>query len=158
VEHGDFVAGIRERLGMTDADVTDEAVLAALDEALAEQPDIPAAPAATNALPEGAVTIDATVLAELQANARQGVEARAEQDRARRDGIVATALREGRITAASRDAWRAHLDKDEEGASTLLASLAKNTIPVEEIGHSDTLTSAEDSLYGSVFGSTQKEA
>ena len=155
----DLTAGIRERLGVTDAAANDETLLAALDEALAEQPE-PAATPAVAALPEGAVVVDATVLAELQQNARQGAEARAEQDRTRRDGIVATALREGRITAVSQDTWRKQLDENEAGTSALLASLAQNAaVPVAEIGHSDTLTSAEDALYATVSGAIDtKEA
>jgi ATP-dependent protease ClpP protease subunit len=148
-------AGLRERLGVTDADASDEMLLAALDEALEEQSDTP--PAATT-LPVGTVAIDATVLAEMQANARMGAEARAEQDRTRRDGIVASALREGRITAASQETWRAQLDTNEEGTTALLSSLAANTVPVTEIGKSDDLTSADDSLYASVYGAQTKEA
>lgn len=152
--YGDLQAGLRERLGVTDADASDDVLLAALDETLTEQAAPTPAPVA--ALPEGTVAIDATVLADLQANARLGAEARAEQDRMRRDGIVATALREGRITPVSRDAWRAHLDKDEEGATTLLASLAKNTVPVAEIGHSDSLTDADDALYAKYSGENKE--
>ncbi|OIU88652.1 head maturation protease, ClpP-related [Microbacterium sp. AR7-10] len=150
-------AGLRERLGVTDADASDETVLAALDEALAEQADTTPQPVAA-ALPAGFTAIDESVLAELQANARLGAEARAEQERTRRDGIVADALREGRIAAASRDAVRAQLDKDEAGTVAFLNTLPKNAVPVEEVGHSDTLTSADDALYGSVYGSTKKEA
>ena len=112
--YGDLQAGLRERLGVTDADASDETLLAALDETLTEQADTTTETAAAAALPEGTVAIDATVLAELQSNARLGAEARAEQESTRRDAIVATALREGRITAASRDAWRAQLDTNEE--------------------------------------------
>ncbi len=151
-------AGLRDRLGVTDADASDEVLLAALDQALEEQADNPNEPAAAAALPEGTVAIDSTVLAELQANARLGADARAEQDNARRDAIVATALREGRITAASRDTWRAQLDTSEESTTALLATLAKNTVPVAEVGHSDTLTSSEDSLYNAMYGSTETEA
>lgn len=150
-------AGLRERLGVTDADASDETVLAALDEALAEQAETTPQPAAA-ALPAGFTAIDESVLAELQANARLGAEARAEQERIRRDGIVADALREGRIAAASRDAVRAQLDKDEAGTVAFLNTLPKNAVPVEEVGHSDTLTSADDALYGAVYGSTEKEA
>ena len=156
--YGDLQAGLRERLGVTDADASDETLLAALDETLTEQADTTTETAAAAALPEGTVAIDATVLAELQSNARLGAEARAEQESTRRDAIVATALREGRITAASRDAWRAQLDTNEEGTTNLLASLAKNTVPVEEVGHSDTLTSSEDSLYAAMYPATEKEA
>ena len=156
--YGDLQAGLRERLGVTDADASDETLLAALDEALDEQADTTTETAAAAALPEGTVAIDATVLAELQSNARLGAEARAEQQRERRDGIVAAALREGRITAQSRDDWRARLDKDEKGYAEVLASLPKNTVNVEEVGHSDTLTSSEDSLYAAMYPATEKEA
>lgn len=149
--------GLRERLGVTDADASDETVLAALDEALAEQADTTPQPAAA-VLPAGFTAIDESVLAELQANARLGAEARAEQERSRRDGIVADALRDGRIAAASRDAVRGQLDKDEAGTVAFLNTLPKNAVPVEEVGHSDSLTSADDALYGAVYGSTEKEA
>ena len=75
-----------------------------------------------------------------------------------RVNIVDTALREGRIAASSRDSWRAQLDKDEEGITALLQSFPKNAVPVAEIGHSDTVNSADDALYGNVYGQTEKEA
>ncbi len=155
VEHGDFVAGIRERLGMTDAAASDETVLAALDEALAET-DTPAAPAAT--IPDGTQLIEDNVLGQLRADAAAGREARDEQIRDRRDGIIRNALSEGRITAASAPQFRAMLDANEETATAVISALAPNTVPVEEVGHSDTLTSADDALYSSVYGSTAKEA
>lgn len=120
--------GVNDRLGTTEAEHSEESVAAV--PAAVTPPTTP-----TAALPEGIVAIDATVLAELQRNARQGADARVEQDRQRRDGIVATALQDGRITAASRDNFRALLDSDEAGTTATLASLAKNTVPVEEIGH-----------------------
>lgn len=149
-------AGLIERLGVKDADISDEALLAAVDEALDEQAE--PTNTVTAALPEGVVTIDSTVLASLQADARRGAEARAEQDGTRRDGIIAEALRDGRITSATRDKWRASLDKDEAGASDLLAGLAKNAVPVAPVGVSDTLTSTDDALYSAMYGATEKEA
>lgn len=154
VAYSDLTAGLRERLGVTDADASDEMLLAALDETLEEQAN-ESTPAPTAALPEGAVVIDATVLAGLQENARLSADARAAQDTARRDAIVATALREGRITSASRDTWRAELDTNEAGTTALLASMAKNTVPVEEIGNSDTITSSDAALYGSIYGNKE---
>ncbi|MDR2294694.1 MAG: Clp protease ClpP [Microbacterium sp.] len=138
VANDESQAGVNERLGTTDAEVTAEAATAA-----------PAAVTQVNnfsspsALPEGVVAIDATVLADLQRNAQMGAEARIEQDRTRRDGIVSTALQEGRITAASRDHFRALLDSDEAGTTATLASLAKNTVPVEEIGHQAVASDAD---------------
>lgn len=156
VAYSDLQAGIRERLGMTDAAVDDETLFAALDEALAEQLETPAAPAAT--IPEGAVVMDAASLVELRAQAALGAQARAQQESDRRDTIVAQALREGRIASNSRDSWRAQLDKDEDGIKSLLESFPKNSsVPVVEVGHSDTLTSADDALYNAAYGSTTKE-
>ncbi len=154
VAYSDLKAGLRSRLGVTDAVDSDDELLAAVDEALAEQADD--TPTAT--LPDGAVAIDATVLAELQTNARLGAEARAEQDRTRRDGIVSAALREGRITSASRETWRAQLDANEEGTTALLNSLAANTaVPVSELGHADSVLDADEALYQSVFAPKKEE-
>lgn len=134
-------AGSRERLGVTDADVSEAAT--AVTDALSNPVENTTTP--TAALPEGIVAIDATVLDEMRNGIRLGAEARAEQDRARRDGIIATALAEGRITAASRDHFRSLLDTNEESGTALLASLQKNTVPVEEIGVAS--ASAEDDAY-----------
>jgi ATP-dependent protease ClpP protease subunit len=142
-------AGLRERLGVTDAEASDEMLLEALDEVLSEQADTTATPAA--ALPEGFTAIDKAVLADLQAKAERGAQAHEEQARARRDAIVADAMREGRIAATSRDAIRAQLDENEAGTVAFLATLPKNAVPVEEVGHADTLTSAEDAMYSQAF-------
>lgn len=150
VAYSDLTAGLRDRLGVTDADATDEALLAALDEVLEEQAEAPEA--ATAALPEGVVAIDATALAELREGARAGAEARAAQDTARRDGIIDAALREGRITSASQSHFRAMLDADEAGATALIASLATNTVNTTEIGTSDSINDADAALYGEIYG------
>lgn len=149
VAYSDLTAGLRERLGVTDAAATDETLLAAVDEALEER-------ASSTEAPEGTVLIDASVLAELQASAQAGVTALAAQSAGRRDRIVNDAIAEGRITPASRETWRAQLDANEEGTTTLLNSLAKGTVPVAEIGHSDE-PSTEDNLYAAAWGD-EKEA
>jgi ATP-dependent protease ClpP protease subunit len=158
VAYSDLTAGLRERLGVTDANATDDELLAAVDEALAEQAETPAAPAASVALPEGTVAVDATVWEQTQADARRGAEARAEQDTVRRDGIITAALADGRITSASRATWRSRLDADEEGTVSLLNTLEKNKVPVKEIGESDTLTSADDALYAKWTATENEEA
>lgn len=155
VAYSDLKAGLRKRLGVTDAEATDETLLAAVDEALAEQPENTTV---TAALPEGTVAIDATVLADLQAGARAGAEARAAQDATRRDGIIDAALREGRITSASQAHFRAMLDADETNATALIASLAKNTVNVTEIGKVDAIDDADAALYDRVFPTQKAEA
>ncbi|MCC4906964.1 head maturation protease, ClpP-related [Microbacterium sp. cx-59] len=156
--YDDLKAGLAKRLGVTDAAASDDVLLSALDGKLDEQP----APAATDAappIPKGAVVMDGTALEELRAQAALGVQARNEQISDRRDGIVAKALGEGRITAESRDSWREQLDKDEEGITALLNKFPKNTaLPVAELGHSDDVTDAESSLYNRVYPTQKVEA
>lgn len=155
VAYSDLTAGLRERLGVTDANADDETLLAALDEALEERAETPEAPQAS--IPEGAVVMDAAQLEELRAQAALGAQARAQQESDRRDAIVAQALSEGRIAAASRDRWRAQLDKDEEGIKAILDSFPKNqAVPVAEVGHSDTLTSTDEALYQAAFPTTKE--
>src|SRR5438128_1083443 len=58
--------GLRQRLGITDAELDDAGLLSAVDEALSERAsDTPPTPAAP-ALPEGTVAIDAAQLDELR--------------------------------------------------------------------------------------------
>lgn len=157
VAYDDLKAGLRKRLGVTDADASDETLLAALDESLEEQPDTPTASAAAS-LPDGAIVVDKAAHEELQRDAAAGRKAMDTIDATRRDGIIASALREGRIAASAKESWRAQLDKDEDGISQLLASFPKNAVPVAEVGHSDTLTSSDDALYAAFVGDENKEA
>ena len=146
-------AGLIERLGVKDADISDEKLLAALDESLEEQAD----PAPSAALPKGFIAVDENVWNETQANALQGAEARKQQDKDRRDGIVTAALNSGQISAASATAIREQLDSDEAKTVAFLATVPKNTVPVTEIGKADSLTSTDDALYASAWGSDEKQ-
>jgi ATP-dependent protease ClpP protease subunit len=146
--------GIRERLGLTAAS-TDADVMAALDERLA-------APTATDAvvvppIPAGAVVMDATALEEMRRDAADGRAARAQQISDRRDAVVDSALRSGRITAASREHWRAMLDTDaEERVVALLGEMEPNeALPVDEIGHADGVTDSDDALYRRTFADAE---
>lgn len=149
-----FLASVRDRLGVSEAEASEETVLAALNEALTEQADTTAAPAAT--IPDGAIVVDKGAYEELQSNATAGRTALDTLNASRRDGIITAALTDGRIAASAKDSWRAQLDKDEDGISTLLNSFPKNTVPVDEVGHSDSIVSAEDALYNAAFGSNEK--
>lgn len=156
-------AGLRERLGMTDAEATDEATLAALDEALTERADPDKTGGSlvvdlTSNLPDGALVVDKAVHDQLVADAAKGRKAMETIDAQRRDGIISAALGEGRIAPASREAWRAQLDKDEEGTKSLLESMPKNTVPVAELGHADDAQSTEDRLAAKAGWSTTEGA
>lgn len=156
VAYDDLKAGLRQRLGMTDAAATDDELLAAVDEALEEQSETGEADASTT--PAGTQLIEDNVLAQLRDDARAGRQARDEQIAARREGIIKDALREGRITAASAPSFRTMLDKDEDGTTKVLASLAENTVPVAEIGHTAGEVSAEDALYAAAWGADGEDA
>lgn len=124
---------LREKLGVAD-DADEQTILDALDEALEERADDPEDTGTTNVLPEGVVTIDSTVLGELQNRAARGDAARTEQELAARASLVDGAIRDGRITPAGRESWMNLLAQD-AGAADTLAGLAKNTVPLEARGH-----------------------
>lgn len=150
----DLIKGLRDRLGIpADAEVDDGAILAAVDEALAER----AEPAAQ--VPAGTTLIDSAVLAELQANAREGAAARAEQVTAARAALVDSAIRDGRTTPARRDHWLASLAADPDGTAQVLAALPKGLmLPVgEPAGYTGGVeeSSDDDRLYNLAFGKGQ---
>ena len=154
VSYDSLKAGMRERLGVTDANASDEQLLDALTNQLNTAP---ADGIIETDLPDTAMIVDKAAFEELQSNAKAGVTALAQLDAQRRDSIVDAALRDGRINSAARDEWRAQLDVSEESTTKLLDMLPKNSVPVAEIGH-NIETDAEDAQYASVYGETEKEA
>ena len=147
-------AGLRERLGITAADTSEEAILAALDEALTERAEAPTPP--TAALPEGVVAVEASILDELRAAGDELRQVRAQRDDERRAGLVSAAIADGRIPKAREAHWLAALKADEEGMAPVLAALAPNTVPLVEIGHSDDVETAEDTLYAKFYPTTKE--
>lgn len=144
-----LVSGLRERLGISaDAELNDATVLAAIDEALAERVE------PTTEVPPGTVLIEASVLADLQANAAQGAQARAQQVAEQRARIVDSAIGDGRITPARREHWLNALNADPEGAEQTLNGLAKGLVPVDAQGYAGGLAEAsdDDRIYAAAFG------
>ncbi len=150
VAYDDLKGGLRERLGVADADADDEVLLAALDEALTETPEPD--------LPDSAVVIDRAAYEQLQSDAAAGRKAHDQQIRERRDALVLAALRDGRIAASAREEWRNGLDENEPRTAALLASLPRNTVPVEEIGYAIDNDDPESALYRQAWGDDQKGA
>lgn len=149
--------GLIDRLGITDADVTEDQLLAAVDEAFAER----AEPQPTFTPPNGTVLMDATQLDELRAQASEGATARAQQIADRRASTVDNAITDGRIAPARRDHWIAQLTADEEGATQVLNTLEPGTIPITAQGYTGGVNESndEDKLYSRVWPSeTSKEA
>lgn len=85
-------------------------------------------------LPPGTVVVDESTLERLRQDARQGVEARAQQRREARDRTLDDAIKAGKFPPARRDHWAAYWDTDEEGARQALASLADGLVPVTDLG------------------------
>jgi hypothetical protein len=132
--------GLLARLGVTDADVDDGTLLAALEEALAEratppkEPALPVAATAAGPPPNGAVIIDSTTLELIQAQARRGDEAFARMAADERDRTIAAAVTDGKISRARVEHWRTSWSNDPEGAKQALAAMPKGLVPVEVFG------------------------
>ncbi len=154
----DIKKGLIDRLGISDAEVTDEDILAAVDEALAERAEAQPTNAAF-APPAGTVLMDADQLDELRSQAAQGVEARNQQVADRRAQIVDSAISDGRVAPARREHWLAQLTADEEGAAAVLNTLAPGTIPLAAKGFTGGVNEATDEdLYNRAWPQTEKEA
>lgn len=143
-----LTAGLRERLGITEADTPEDGILAALDEALSEQAAF-AHPTAevVLGLPDGVVAVEAAVLEELRANVAELQGVRDAQAVERRARLVGAAVADGRIPPARREHWLTALAADEEGMAPVLASLAPNTVPLVEIGHAADSDDADATAY-----------
>lgn len=134
--------GLRERLGIADdAELDDDALLDAVDQALAERAE-PAAdpdpqpvqePVAAR-IPDGMQLIDEATLAELRASAAEGVAARTQQRVEARDQALNDAIRVGKFPPARRGHYAAAWDADPEGTRQLLDSLAEGLVPLADVG------------------------
>ncbi|OYC97217.1 head maturation protease, ClpP-related [Microbacterium sp. Yaish 1] len=142
-----FLADVRDRLGITDANATEETVLAAFDQRIAAP-----APTPTAALPEGVVAVEATQLEQMRADAQAGREARDAQLAAARAATVDAAVADGRISPARRDHWVAALAAD-PGSAEILAGLEKGLIPVDLVGVTGGVDEAsdEDATFSKLF-------
>jgi ATP-dependent protease ClpP protease subunit len=155
----DLKKDIAARLGLKpDVELTDEVILAAVDEVVAEQPK----PGVV--IPEGTELVESGVLAELRRGAQDGEAARAQQVAERREAVVNKALREGKIRADAKPKWLAMLEANEESATEVLDTLAPGTVlPTKEIGNAGDAEAAtdDDATYDKLWGSptnTNKEA
>lgn len=152
-----LIKGLRNRIGIADdVELTDDQLLAAVDEALAERADETPAAAARD-LPEGSEIVDSEVLAQLQREAEDGRTARAEQAAARREQVVDDAIKAGKFGPARRDAWLNRLERDEEGGLADLEALTPGLVPVSQIGDAGDELDADEAAYARVFGNTQKK-
>lgn len=147
------VTTLRQRLGIADENADGDAILAALEEALAERADPqgtgtpPAPPAAETPpavvpvaashgnLPAGAIVLDSSALEALRASAKRGEAAFARMAQEDRDRAIDDAVTRGKIAAARRPHWQTAWDKDPDGTKQALASMPANLIPVKDVGY-----------------------
>ncbi|GAA4809588.1 head maturation protease, ClpP-related [Tomitella cavernea] len=148
---------LRQRLG-TAEDADEKTVLAALDEALAEQAgdgaggislDVVATGGggggggavvgkldlAAEMEKRGMVAVDSETLEQLRAGAEAGAAARARQEQAEREALVDAKIQSGAVPPARRDHWIAAFAGDPEGVREALAAMPDGLIPLAEIGH-----------------------
>ncbi|MCW1803867.1 head maturation protease, ClpP-related [Brachybacterium squillarum] len=152
-----LIKGLRNRIGIADdAELTDDQLLAAVDEALAERAEETPA-AATRALPEGSEIVDSEVLARLQSEAEDGRTARAEQAAARREKAVDDAIKAGKFGPARRESWLNRLERDEEGGLADLEALTPGLVPMSQVGDAGEELDADEAAYARVYGNTQKK-
>ena len=148
-----------QKLGL-DADA-DEAAIETAIAALADRADVepePAEPTLDQAIQIAAkadlATITTEALAALQAEARSGAEARAQQLRESDERVVDAAISAGKIAPFRRDHHIAALAADRDGHTAVLAALQPGLVPIAEAGHGITadIINEDDALYASLFG------
>ncbi|WP_306372028.1 phage protease, partial [Nocardia sp. CC216A] len=155
------LAALRTALGLAD-DADLDAIIAAIQELVttaAEDATTAAAEQAAAAeqvaagrLPAGAVAIDSGRLAALEADSQRFAAFLARQRADDIEVTLSTAVREGRITPANREAWRKTLDTDLEHGKALLSSMAANTaVPVSELGHATEVAEVADVRSDAVY-------
>jgi hypothetical protein len=98
--------------------------------------------AASGAIPPGTVLVDKTQYEGLVAATKESSDFITKQREKEREGVVAAAIADGRISPASKGDWLELLKVDRNGEATL-ASLKPGLIPVELRAHGDVAASGE---------------
>jgi len=112
-----FLRRVTSRLNLP-ANASTEQIFAAVENAVA-------------AAKPKAMIIPVGELEQLQEDAAQGRAILAQATTDRQEGIIASAIREGRINPDHREQWAAALKSDEKGTTTLIASLTKR--PLDDV-------------------------
>lgn len=132
--------GLRKALGIDDADLSEEALIAKVEETVKERDEaleaatLPAAAKAPKA-PAGTVTVDAEAFEELKVAAALGRQAHERQVREDVENTVDAAVRSGRITPAKRNAWVQRITADSSEAEVLAALEPTISVVGAELGH-----------------------
>ncbi|MGC0270802.1 head maturation protease, ClpP-related [Glutamicibacter soli] len=156
-----LLQGVIKRLGIDPkaTDVSEEAVLAELDEALAERAEDSQDAAASSSVQQpapGTVVLDEAQYSQLLNDASAGRDARNQQIEEHRNRVVDSAIESGRIPPARREHWIKALKAD-PGAEESLNALAPGLVPVEAKGYTGGVDQAtdEDTVYSKVFATAE---
>jgi hypothetical protein len=104
-------------------------------------------------VPEGYVAVPVAAWAQVQQNASAGARVAEQTENQRRDGIIAAAVKDGRISPAQKDSFKLMFSKDPQGAETLLTAevdkggLMKGTIPVSARGTDPSVVDVPEEAY-----------
>ena len=145
-------AALRTQLGLAEDAELDEATLAAAVASLAEK-NATAMAAASRKLPSGVIAVEQEAWDNMNKRVQAGEAARAAQLRDQRDTVIQAAIRDGKLSPARRKHWERLWDSDPDGTREVLAGLAKNVVPVDDIGSAGGSISDEllDEEYRALF-------
>ncbi|MFF0816626.1 head maturation protease, ClpP-related [Rhodococcus sp. NPDC003318] len=129
------------RLG-TAADATDETIVAALDEALAEQAEDRGGSGIEARA--GVVTVDADQYAALQAEVATSREFRVRQEAAESRSYIDTAIKAGKFPPAKAEHYEKLLAAAPAETRALIDGMPANVFPVVEIGHDGDAVNQDD--------------
>jgi ATP-dependent Clp endopeptidase proteolytic subunit ClpP len=85
----------------------------------------------------GVMMVDPSAWEAQQERIRRLEASQAKSARDERDKVIAEAIKDGKFSKAREEHWRTLWDKDPEGTSTDIGRLAKNMVPIAELGHAD---------------------
>jgi len=153
---------LRNKLGLADdQELSPDAVLAALGEPASagdqptndggNPPPAPPAPGASAPRASGTITVDQAAWDEREDRIKRLEANDAKRRRDERDQVIAQAVRDGKFPPARKDHWVRLWDADPEGTREAIAGLARNVVPVTEIGVMDGDDEAIDQEFAHLF-------
>jgi hypothetical protein len=149
------MAALRTRLGLAeDAELTAEQIMAALaaPPASGEPEPVPAAAGAPAQLPPNVLAVDKAAWDEMGKRAQAGEQALARMRRNERDQVIGDAVRAGKFAAAQVEAYQKLWDSAPEHTRAVIAGMAKNVVPVGDVGLPGMPDEDLDAEYVALFG------
>lgn len=156
----DLMSSLRTALGITDDNADEATILAALNEALAEQTEPPVQNKVEPASPRelvkaaelaGARLVDNGVWDELQNRVKTGEDAKRKLRDLERDTLLNDAVADGRIHPGSKQSWANMYDADARTTTEAIAALRRNYVPVAELGYDNGLDDNGLGEYADIF-------